>query len=855
MSDSNDKKPASSNPGWPSANDPTRQGSAVGHAIDDPLAELDRIVNQNYGSGSTGGQQHGVVSDEDLRFLEQELIRELRGKQAAEPQAPAAPQAEPASTQAASSYTRPEQSAPSREGLDRPHPLSPSATARQASPAPQRSGPSLGSADYAAERPAAPEVGSASRYEPPQMATESSAPAAPRAAMPSSDSASKSNVSAPSLDDWSNLFADDAPDTSYGEPAAPAAPAPSTRSTEPYYSAPQRTEPRYAEPSQSRSAPSLDAGTAVSGSYGQLSRSSSRQAETAPSDRMSSYRPSQSDNGRNEVAAAAAAPRVASTWDEQVAELQGSGYQETPRREAPRSAQSSQSYADPAQRSAYSSAYDQASSQSVPEVSAPVASDPASDPYAAFNQQVAQPGYNDPQAYADAQSYAETQSYADPHAYGTAPNVDVSGHNQDYAADPRYYDPQMYADPNAAQAHDPNYAAYDQAYQGEYAQGTYADPAVAQAAMEGMPYATDEEYSAADVEAAAAASASAAQKKKKSRKGLVPLLAAVGVVIVGGLVAWGFFAGDNGSTETPVITAETDPVKEAPEDPGGKVVPHQNKTVYNRIDGTETDEAPSSMMPATETPLALDSNGQSPRVIDMSSDKSAETNDGTSIAPKEVRTVIVRPDGTIVPQEAQTEAAENEVAALDNPLLQATPSETAIQQTLDTNVNGTSNQTDLTTAVETAPLPRAKPDELVALQAAQTSQNDNVLTVPQPTATPVTPQPVQTNPGPLVLQPTNTPVQAPVATQVPVNNASNGEYTVQVTSQRTPEQARASYASIQAQLPTVLGGYQPDIKEADLGDRGTYYRVRVGSFADRASATNFCSSIKAAGGDCLVARR
>ncbi|WP_157747819.1 SPOR domain-containing protein [Cohaesibacter sp. ES.047] len=838
MSDSNDKKPASSSPGWPSASDPARQGTAAGHSIDDPLAELDRIVNQNYGSG---GQQHGVVSDEDLRFLEQELIRELRGKQGVDQQSAPAARPDPVASQPASP-ARPQTSAQDSDQLSRPHPLSPSASAAQSPAAPRqpaaepRNGPTINAPDYPAARPEQPSQ-PGSRYAPEpvghrpeeRLATQPQTPqpSQPRAAMPSSDHAAKSSFAAPSLDDWSNLFTDDTPDTSYDDPA---------------------TASERGGATSGVSAPSVDAGGAVSGSYGQLKRSSTRDQQT--DDRLGAYRPDRSTApSYDHREASPAVPPVSSTWDEEVATPSPS-YPDPARDYRPQATSARDtapvdnrhysSYTDPGhvdhgQQPGYVPAYDPAPAQYVPEVAAPVASDLASDPYAAFNQHGAQP----------------EQGYDPALGYGAAPSVDVTGQGGDYAAqDPRYYDqqnydPQIYTDPHSPQAHDPNYAAYDPAYQSDYAHGTYADPAVAQAAMEGSPYVHDDEYSAADVEAAAAASAAAAQRREKSRKKLVPIVAAVAVVLLGGVAAWSFFGGDNGSTETPVITADTDPVKEAPEDPGGKVVPHQNKTVYNRIDGTETDEAPSSMMPATETPMAIDNNGQSPRVIDMSSGKSNNPADPGSIAPKEVRTVIVRPDGTIVPQSNQSGTAQT------NPLLQATPSESALQQTLNSDVNGANNQPDLTTAPATAPLPRSKPAELVALQEAAQSTQQAV----QNTVAPQTNQNAQTNSGPLVLSPGNTPtLQAPTP-QVPINNVANGQYTVQVTSQRSRDQARASYASIQAQLPSVLSGYQPDIKEADLGERGTYYRVRVGSFADRASATSFCSSIKAAGGDCLVARK
>ena len=52
---------------------------------------------------------------------------------------------------------------------------------------------------------------------------------------------------------------------------------------------------------------------------------------------------------------------------------------------------------------------------------------------------------------------------------------------------------------------------------------------------------------------------------------------------------------------------------------------------------------------------------------------------------------------------------------------------------------------------------------------------------------------------------------------------------------------------------SILGPYDPNIVRADLGDRGIYYRVRVGPFSG-ADATRLCEDLKAAGGDCIIAR-
>jgi hypothetical protein len=92
---------------------------------------------------------------------------------------------------------------------------------------------------------------------------------------------------------------------------------------------------------------------------------------------------------------------------------------------------------------------------------------------------------------------------------------------------------------------------------------------------------------------------------------------------------------------------------------------------------------------------------------------------------------------------------------------------------------------------------------------------------------------------------------APVALATP---PSGGRYAVQVTSQHNEADAQASFQALRAKFPNQLGGREPIIRRADLGAKGVYYRALVGPFASMEQAAGVCSSLKAAGGNCLVQR-
>ena len=91
-------------------------------------------------------------------------------------------------------------------------------------------------------------------------------------------------------------------------------------------------------------------------------------------------------------------------------------------------------------------------------------------------------------------------------------------------------------------------------------------------------------------------------------------------------------------------------------------------------------------------------------------------------------------------------------------------------------------------------------------------------------------------------------------TTVASSSSGTGGYAVQLTSQRSEADAQSAYQALQAKFPGQLGSRQAVIRRADLGPKGVFYRAMVGPFASMDEAAGVCSSLKAAGGTCLVQR-
>jgi cell division septation protein DedD len=126
---------------------------------------------------------------------------------------------------------------------------------------------------------------------------------------------------------------------------------------------------------------------------------------------------------------------------------------------------------------------------------------------------------------------------------------------------------------------------------------------------------------------------------------------------------------------------------------------------------------------------------------------------------------------------------------------------------------------------------------------------------PAPAPKPAPPKKVVSTDNPIDLTPGKPAAQ--VASREPAGTAAATTASgmmVQVSSQKSEDAARATYRDLQARYKGIIGTYEPNIQRADLGDRGVYYRVRVGPFAS-ADAQRLCDALKGAGGDCVLTAR
>ena len=103
----------------------------------------------------------------------------------------------------------------------------------------------------------------------------------------------------------------------------------------------------------------------------------------------------------------------------------------------------------------------------------------------------------------------------------------------------------------------------------------------------------------------------------------------------------------------------------------------------------------------------------------------------------------------------------------------------------------------------------------------------------------------------------DTPMPAGGAPQVAATPqfAAGGPYVAQLAALQSEAAVSPAWHRYSTRAPQLFAAAHLDTQRADLGQRGIYYRVRAGYFADRANATLFCERIRQMGQDCIVAAR
>lgn len=298
-----------------------------------------------------------------------------------------------------------------------------------------------------------------------------------------------------------------------------------------------------------------------------------------------------------------------------------------------------------------------------------------------------------------------------------------------------------------------------------------------------------------------------------SRLPLLIVLALLVLAMFGGVVWLAYTQGvARGRGETPVLTAAAGPERIAPAQAGGGNVPYQGFKIYEQPappdDSADNAPAPPKSAAAPEAakpaPVAQAPAAAAPKPAPVAAAPAASPKPAPVAAAPKPAPVVVKPSPVAKPA-ATAGGKPNSVAAL-------------IQQANST------------------PPPAAKPAPVTAAPAGPATGAPRPLGQPVAAATPkAAPPPV-------------------AATMAKPAAATGGSYVLQIGAYKSQADADAAWTAYKSRHAALLSGYSPDVKQADLGEKGTWYRLRVAGFSDRDVANGVCDRLKADGGACILAK-
>ena len=149
---------------------------------------------------------------------------------------------------------------------------------------------------------------------------------------------------------------------------------------------------------------------------------------------------------------------------------------------------------------------------------------------------------------------------------------------------------------------------------------------------------------------------------------------------------------------------------------------------------------------------------------------------------------------------------------------------------------------NLTEAINQFPLYQTPPLVVDAPQTPPTPSSAT-MTSNQPSSPPVPKLP----PSPPVLS-----AEQQVVQTTPQTTGRFSNWSLQLGSFRSVDNPNALYARLRQEQPVLMQGLSSQIAEADLGQKGIFYRLLIGPFQNKDEALEHCQKLKNAGYDCIA---
>lgn len=277
-----------------------------------------------------------------------------------------------------------------------------------------------------------------------------------------------------------------------------------------------------------------------------------------------------------------------------------------------------------------------------------------------------------------------------------------------------------------------------------------------------------------------------------------PVFAIFAVIVLAAFVGIVWLAYQQGvrhgqASAPPIIQASNEPFRVAPDDPEGMSEPQESLT-DEVLAGEGIGQETATIMPSAEEPIVT-SRTETPREEEVAS--AAPSSSGLAVPPPSSRVRDAGANDNLSAAETAAEEAAAEIAAREA--------------------------------------------QLAAAQAEVIAEPE-----PEPVRQPeLRTQTVTADPE----------IEGPLPPEAVSLFRAGGTYVVQIASVPNAADADGVWNRLQSRYEPIVGSYVQDVQSVDLGERGTWYRLRVGYFATSDDANTVCNQLKDAGQDCLVASR
>jgi hypothetical protein len=304
---------------------------------------------------------------------------------------------------------------------------------------------------------------------------------------------------------------------------------------------------------------------------------------------------------------------------------------------------------------------------------------------------------------------------------------------------------------------------------------------------------------------------------RRGPRAIVVVGALIGAIVLGGGLAYAYKAMTNGGRDgkLPILRADSAPTKAQPTEPGGKQMAHTDKKFLNRLDEER----------GAARPVPVSINPPAPEREDA---------DG----PRRVPTIVVNRDGTIgssstspappPPSGVPGLLVDGLTPRMPPPQRDAAPPPPPPQQRAQ--------------PIE-PPAPAVVPRRIASAPPAAVIEPPPAAIAPPPPR--AEPEARRAVPTPATRQSARTPPPAPAA--APSTAAPSSGYVAVLASRQSHMDALKSMADIQQKHPGILQGKAADVREANLGEKGVWYRVVVGPPGSRETANSVCGRLKSEG--------